>query len=250
MDKMKSLRKAFEILELFLEVKSEELRLAEIAKLSGLNISTANRIASVLVELGYLGQTEKRGKYSIGKKFLYFDRILSKKNTFIDLVRPYLLRLNESTGETVNLVNFDGKRVYYIETIMSKHALNIRPDTIAITPLYCTGVGKIFLAAMTEPELNEYFKNADIKAYTPNTITDIDLLKEHLKRVAREGVAYDDEELMPGVRNIAAGIKDSQGKTFSCIGLLGPAIRLTRPKMEEIAAELKQYTSIITSEIG
>jgi len=250
MNKTKSLVKAFEVLELFLEVERDDLRLADIAKLSGLKMSTANRIAATLVDLGYLSQSGKRGKYSIGKKLTFFDSILSKKNTFKDLVRPYLIKLNESTGETVVLVNFDGKRVFFVENIISKHALNIRPDWSTTTPLYCTGVGKIFLADMTEPELEAYFKNTDIKSYTPNTITDLNLLKRHLMMVAQEGVAYDDEEFLPGVRNIASGVKDNEGKTFCCIGILGPTVRLTRAKMIDITVDLKRYTSEISKEIG
>jgi DNA-binding IclR family transcriptional regulator len=62
---MKVIFKTFDILNIFL--KSEEsLTVAEITRLSGLNKSTVNRIASVLVKYGYLRQKEKRGPYSLG----------------------------------------------------------------------------------------------------------------------------------------------------------------------------------------
>jgi IclR family transcriptional regulator, KDG regulon repressor len=240
MDNMKSLRKAFEILEIFLEVKAKDLRLSDLAKLTGLKIATVNRICIALVELGYLNQMEKRGKYSLGTKFLYFDNVLKQENPSKEIIRNYLVKLNESVEETVVLVNFDGRRIYYIDEVPSKHTLRIDPDPIAITPLYCSGLGKIFLSSYPEKKLEEYFRNTEIRAFTPNTITDLDVLKKHLIMVARDGIAYDDEELIPGVRNVAAGIVNTKGVFTSGVGVLGPSVRLTPAKMIEIAPQVKQ----------
>ena len=96
---MKSLKKAFEILEVFLNIDYEEvreIRLTDLAKLSGINIPTVNRIASSLVEMGYLRQNEKRGKYSLGPKFMYFTHVLKRHNSLNEIVKPFLIKLNKS----------------------------------------------------------------------------------------------------------------------------------------------------------
>jgi IclR family pca regulon transcriptional regulator len=45
----------------------------------------------------------------------------------------------------------------------------------------------------------------------PNTITTLDLLLEELDRTRRRGYALTDEELAPGLRSVAAPIRDRDG---------------------------------------
>ena len=142
------------------------------------------------------------------------------------------------------------KQATIVERIDAGHPLKIIPDDGPVTPLYCTGIGKILLASMTEPEIEEYFDKTDIKAHTPNTITDLNLLKKHLMMVSKDGFAYDDEELYPGVRNVASGIRDAEGKIVSCVSVLGPSVRLTRAKMTEIAPDVKRCAMEISKALG
>jgi DNA-binding MarR family transcriptional regulator len=74
-DNMKSLRKSLELLMLFLNNNSE-ISVTDIARLSGLNKSTAGRIASVLVEYNFLKQIEPRGN-----NLLEFRRVNKKEIT-------------------------------------------------------------------------------------------------------------------------------------------------------------------------
>ena len=68
-----------------------------------------------------------------------------------------------------------------------------------------TSLGKIFLADLTEKELETYFKNKSMKRCTPNTITDINTIRTHLINIRQEGIAFDDEEWGLGIRSVAAG---------------------------------------------
>ena len=69
MKTLKSITKALKILELFLDNK-DEMVLGDIARSSGLEKTTVCRIVSVLVMHGFLKQRKKRGKYSLGIRFL------------------------------------------------------------------------------------------------------------------------------------------------------------------------------------
>jgi len=247
---MTSLEKVFDILELFLHVRQDEVRLTDIARATGLTPATVNRIASILVKRGYLVQKEKRGKYSLGTHIIYFTSVLKQKSMIKELAKPFLLELNNRVKDTVILVNWDGKNVYFVDEIQSQHPLRIIPDHSAQTPLYCSGVGKIFLANMSDEELEKYCKNVELKAYTTNTITDFNQLKKHLKVVAKEGVAFDDEELYLGVRNIVVGIKDSEGRVVSAVGVLGPTVRLTRKRIKAIMPDIKNCAMQISKGLG
>lgn len=247
---MKSLEKALRVLEVFLDTGDREVRLSDLARLSGLNIATVSRIVSVFVKLGYMNQLEKRGRYVLGTKFLNFSAIIKQRNKIRDIAMPHLIKLNKSVGESVTLLNWDGNKLVFIDEVYSRHPLRITPDPSTALPLYCTGVGKIVLADMTDTELEEYFHNADIQAYTPNTVTKLADLKACLKKIAREGVAYDDEELYLGVRCVGAGIRDAEDEIVACVGVSGPSVRLTRERMMEIAPDVKKCAMQISIDLG
>lgn len=246
---MKSLKKALDILELFLDIDGE-VRLSDLAKSSGLNKATVNRIVSVLVNRGYLRQPEKRGKYSLGTKFLDFSGLIKKRSKIRDTAIPYLIRLSQLVKESVMLAVWQGGRAVYSETIHADYPLRIIPDEGTKVPLYNTGVGKIFLANMTPQEQEIYLSTTPLQAYTPNTITGHEQLKKHLAMIVKEGIAFDDEEYYIGVRNVAAAIKDGEGKVVASVGVLGPSIRLSRSRMKEIAPEVKKCAMEISKALG
>lgn len=248
MKSIKSVHKAFDLLELFLKM-DENVNLAEITEKSGMDKSTVNRFLYTLVERGYLKQAGKRGKYSMGTRFLDFSSLIKTRLKIRDIALPHISKLATVVKENVILSVPDGKYARHLELIPSQHILNIRPLDGARTPLYCTGVGKIFLASMSAAEIDSYFVNK-LEPLTPNTITRINTLKAQLINVADEGVAYDDEEEFEGVRNVAAAIMDSDGKVVAAIGVLGPSIRMTRSHLIEITPEVKRCALNISHDLG
>jgi IclR family KDG regulon transcriptional repressor len=246
---MKSLNKALDVMELFLNLE-DEVRLSELARLAGLDRATVNRIVSTLVDRGYLKQPEVRGKYSLGSKFLDFSGLIKKRSKIRDIAMPYMLKLSHLANESVMLAVPDGQMAAYSETIPADHPLRIVPDEGTQFPLYCTGVGKIFLAEMTKEKLNAYLSSKPLEKHTNNTITDINQLKTHLGLVLKEEVAFDDEEYLLGVRNIASGVKNNEGQVIAAVGVLGPSIRLTRSRMLEIVPDVKNCAKEISKELG
>jgi IclR family transcriptional regulator, KDG regulon repressor len=246
---MKSLTKALDILELFLDTR-DEMGVSEIARITGMNKATVSRIANHLTSRNYLVQNEKRGKYFLGTQFLSFSKVIKDRIKLRDVAMPYLTKLNKLVDESIVLVTWDGKKAINIDSIQSAQALRIIPDESGQIPLHCTGTGKIFLAQMTDKELETYFSINDLTAYTTNTITNLNQLKTHLMSIVNEGIAYDDEEFKTGSRNVAAGVKDVDGKYVASIGVLAPSVRLTRTKMVEIAPEIKKCALEISKSIG
>ncbi len=97
---MKSLSKALDILELFLDTK-EEMGVSEIARLTGLNKATISRIATYLTNRNYLAQSEKRGKYFLGTQFLSFSKVIKDRIKIRDIAMPYIAKLSKSVDESV-----------------------------------------------------------------------------------------------------------------------------------------------------
>jgi IclR family transcriptional regulator, KDG regulon repressor len=224
---MKSMNKVFNVLETFLSIESEELRLSEIVKQTGYNKSTVNRIVTTLVDRGYLTHKEKWGKYSLGTKFLSYSNKFKNKLKIRGVAMPSLANLKRLVRESVILATCEGDKAVYSEIMDSVYPLRMTPEVSDPVPLYCTGIGKIFLAHRREQDLDEYLNAIELVPWTENTITDINILKTQLKKVAKENIAIDDEEWIIGVRNITSGILNSDGHIIACVGVTGPSVRLT-----------------------
>lgn len=255
MSSIRLIDRTFDILEAFVTSNKEDIRLTELAKLTGLNKATVNRIASALVNRGYLRQRKKRGKYTLGVKFLDYSWSIKKRSKIRDIAMPHLLRLSQLLGESVILSILSELNEHVVlqnETIHTRQFLRIVPDegTQSKFGLYSTSAGKIFLSTLTESELESYLNSVELKSFTANTITDISQLKAHLMVVAKEGIGFDDEESIVGARAVSAGIKDDTGKIVAAVVVLGPTIRLTLMRITDILHDIKNCAFDISRDLG
>jgi len=243
---MKSINKAFDILEVLLVNPDNEQSLSEICESTGLNKSSANRIIAILVNRGYVSQKEKRGKYALSTKFLTSSVRIRQYKRIKEIAHPYLVKLGHSVNESIGLVIRDKNNAYTVDVIPSSNVLTTVFGVGSVLPMYCTSVGKIFLANMTEVELEDYLVNIELTKKTEDTITDVSHLKASLKMVKEEGVAYDIEENWLGVGSVAVGIYDNSKNIIASIVVVGPYVRLTRGKMSEILPDIKYCAAEIT----
>ncbi|OGO22540.1 MAG: hypothetical protein A2144_02280 [Chloroflexi bacterium RBG_16_50_9] len=246
---MKTVKKVLDILEVFLDNR-EEHGISELVEITGQNISTVHSILQELARRGYIRQKQKRGKYSLGLKFLSFSNTLNKIMTIEDIVHPFIVELSKEVNETVNLAVLDGNHATNIAIIHSIHKLRVVMDQSVGLPLYCTGVGKVFLAGMTDEDLDQYLKNEKLIANTLKTITAGVKLKNQIRKIRRIGIAYDNEEHEIGIRNVAVPVRDGNGKITLAVGVQGPSVRLSLKRAKQIAPIIKKYATAISELLG
>ena len=246
---MKVLNNTFTILNLFLN-NGSELSLDELTKLSRLNKTTLSRIVKSLVNYGFLIQRERRGKYSLGYKFFDFTGYIKNQMKTRDIAVPYLMKLSQEVNESVVMAVWTKGRAAVTETFQANHTLKVIPDEGSRLSLHCTSLGKVILAYISPKDFDEIYTDQTLMRFTPNTITDFQDLKRHLIIVQREGVAFDDEENIPGVRSIAAVLKNFDDSVVGSIGVIGPSVRLTRARMRELITPVRKCAAEISRALG
>ena len=246
---MDSINKAFEIFEVFLK-NDDELSINNISKLSGINAGTVHRITSILVKRGYVIQPKRRGKYSLSTaKLVDFAKIVRQKLKIKTIAYPYLRELGQNVDEAVVMASLIGHVAFLVTMINLDHVISFRPESSTLS-LYSTGLGKIFLANMSEKEFQDYINSVVLKPRTPNTITKVDELKKQLKLIRRDGIAFEDEEHDLGMRTVSAPVKDWEDNVVAAISVFGPSVRMTKQKMQEIAPVVKGYALKISHAMG
>jgi len=67
----------------------------------------------------------------------------------------------------------------------------------------------------------------NMERFTPNTIVDKAKFMKHLKEVAKQGYALDNEEYDLGVRCIGVPLRDYTGRVVGGISVSSPSFRMT-----------------------
>ncbi len=249
MTKLTSLEKALNLLDAVAKTKSVGLR--DLAAELGFPPSTTHRLLGVLTNSRYLKQDHETKKYQLSLKFLEMAAVVRENLDVIAVARPHMVILTQTTSETVNLAFFDGSEIVYVDQVANSDSL-LRMFTRVGTraPLYCTGVGKAYLAGQSTGFVSEYWRAAAKKKYTEKTIWDETALNRELDAVRRLGYAVDNEEMEIGVRCVASPIRQHIGSIIAAVSISGPSSRLTSDRTPIVGELVRQAAGKISADLG
>jgi DNA-binding IclR family transcriptional regulator len=246
---MKSLHKVLDIIEAVAEAGTMGIR--ELSSVTGFPPPTIHRITSTLVSRHYLKQDPLSKRLSLSLQFLHLGTKVQQQFNLTAIARPHLERLMSETRESVNLAVQDGDHVAYLDHVQSDHSmLQLFTKPGARVPLYCTGVGKMFMSRWTPSAVDEYLNRTPLVKHTPHTITNNAKLKVELARIQTQGYALDNEEMEQGVRCVAALLVDHHGNPVAAISISGAAMRITPKDIKSFAKSLKACSRAISEEMG
>ncbi len=112
-------------------------------------------------------------------------------------------------------------------------------------PLHCAALGKVLLA-YGAGEL----PSGRLEHRAARTITSRAALQADLAVVRRRGYAVTDEELEPGLIAVAAPVHSSAGAVVAALSVSGPASRLTRTRIPEVAAICVAQANALSAVLG
>src|SRR5678815_4791029 len=215
------LERAFALLDL-LAAHQDPVSLKSISEQTGLHPSTAHRILNDLTIGRYVDRPEA-GSYRLGMRMLEMGNLVKARLDVRDAALSPMRELHKLTHQPVNLSMRQGDEIVYIErTYSERSGMQVVRAVGGRAPLHLTSVGKLFLAQDDAQRVRAYAARTGLAGHTRNSITDIAELERELARVNQYGTARDDEELELGVRCMAAGILDDQGKPVSYTHLTLP----------------------------
>ncbi|WKX14282.1 IclR family transcriptional regulator [Streptomyces sp. NL15-2K] len=251
-----SLERGLLILSSFSETRPV-LGIADLGRAVGLNRSTTYRYVATLAKLGYVQQDPDSRKYSLGPRVvdLGFAAINSMEITRV--AGPFLQALSDETGYTVSMAVLDGPDIVYVDRRRSGRAstfaMGLHLHVGSRLPAYCTSMGKVLLAHQEPAALRDLVDRTDLARRGPKTITAREQLMVALTRVRRTGFALNDEELAPGLRSLAAPVRDRSGAVVAAVNV---GVHLTvwnasvESVMSRLEAPLRRATTEISTRLG
>ncbi len=227
--------------------------LAKLSELAGLTKSTTHRLLQGLESVGYVTRAPSPGSYRLTTKFLAVGQKALSSLNIIHVAAPHLEALNLDVGETVNFSTREDDHaimIYKLEPTVGM--IRTRTYIGQHLPLFCSAMGKIFLAHDKAANFETYWQShrAGIVKLTANTIVDhADMLAE-FAAIRADNHALDREENELGVSCVAAPVFDIQGRVPYAVSISLSTARLKQIGLDSLLVPLKETAKRISAELG
>lgn len=233
--RVKTTETAFDIIESLLENNGADL--TTLATELDLAKSTVHRHVGTLQHRGYV--VNEGGHYHLGLSFAKLGEHAKLRKEEYQLAGEKVKEMAAETGERVQfMVEEQGSAVYvYIEH--GENAVRTDPGPGRRTPIHAAASGKAILAFLPDERVEQILDQQSLPKLTEHTITDKDELRQELKTVRKEGVAYNDEEAIDGLLAIGVPVRGPDGRAIGSLSISGPVPRM-KGKDEEVFKELLQ----------
>ncbi|MDE1935506.1 MAG: IclR family transcriptional regulator [Bradyrhizobium sp.] len=247
---IQALDRAFLILDVIADAGGEA-KLTEIAASAGLNVSTCHHLISTLHNWGYVSRGINSRSYVLGSRILHLSAACLRQVDLPRRAQSFVDRLNDQTREAVQLAIMQDTNLVHILRREARHAVRVEAGFGGnANAAHATATGKAILAWLPPTELDRIVADKGLTAFTPNTITDIEKLKEHLRLVRRNGFSIDREEYRPGVICLGAALRDHAGAVVGSISVSAPAFRSTPDYIEQMKVHLIAAADELSVELG
>ena len=246
----KSGEKLLSIFE-YLVLQETPLRLLDISKGLGINQSTVLRFLTTLINCGYVEQDPETLRYTPTYRICTLASHVNRDRKLVEAARPALLRVAEAFRESVSMSVESHMQAVYVDVVRGADSSLIAFQQIGgVSPMYCTGNGKLLLLNYTEEELDTYIREKGLKRYTEHTITTREGLLAELKAIRERGYAYDEEERDLGIRCAAFPVRDSSGRVVAGISVSGPKERMRDELIADKLPVLRAAAEEISGKLG
>lgn len=224
--------------------------LSEIARRVNLPKTTVARLLATLEQLEAVERDEDGRLYRLGPIVQRLSSAAGGPAQLAAFARPYLEELTTQTGEAAGVAIPDGFKVHYVDQTEAKHPVQVRDWTGELIPMHVVPSGLVIMAFWPE-ELIDRYLSRDLERMTPDSITDVQRIRERLEIVRTRGYEWVFEEFVEGINSVAAPVLESNGLITAALHVHGPAYRFpgeqSRERIGEIVATAADHLSAALS---
>lgn len=225
-DRHSALEKSLLVIEAVVD-HPQPVSLPELTLRLGMPRQTIHRLLQQLTENRLIVRDASHDRYAVGPRLSHLAFSTFRSRNQSAPVRAILAALVDETGETCNIGVLDDGDFVYIERIECEWSLRVHLVAGSRVRAHSTSGGKVMLAYLDEGVRKALFQARKLEAFTPNTITSVAKLEQHLAEVREAGYAVNDKEQNAGIVGVAVPILDARGHALAALALHGPESRLS-----------------------
>ncbi|MFI5935867.1 IclR family transcriptional regulator C-terminal domain-containing protein [Actinoplanes sp. NPDC051494] len=205
--------------------------LSEIAADTGLARPTVRRILLTLTELGYV-RAEERG-FALTPRVLELGMAYVHSLDMWEVARPHMQRLVARTGESTSMAQLDGSDIVYVARVAVPKIVTLSVTIGTRFPAAATSMGKVLLAALEPAELDAVLEQPTRSGIAARVLPPRPELDRTLREVRVKGWALADQDLALGIRSIATGVRNGDGRVVAALNVTVHAAETSVEKLTD-----------------
>lgn len=222
--------------------------LSQVVAATTLSRSKTHRLTQALREARYL-RTDDRGKLLLGPALIELGFQALDQTPLVPVTTPILRKLSESVGDTVHLAVEDNGAALYLAKLHGARGVEIRSSVGGRRSLSRTGIGRALLLDAADRWEDQYV--ADNRAASQSSeAQDVAKFTAKMKTFQKLGCARDLEENEPGIRCVAAPIRDGSGSIIAAISISSTVMYMGEERMDELCYSVKKAASEASMQFG
>jgi DNA-binding IclR family transcriptional regulator len=238
--------RAIDILE-FCSIRPRELR--EIAAELGVHRTTALRMLQTLSAAGFM-RRDDFGRYGVGFRLAGLAQSALEQFDLRTIVHPYIVKLSERTGQTIQFAVPQGNHIVYVDKIEPAEGISLNTTIGGFVVVHTAGVSKAILASLDPKSRDDIIAGATFEAYNANTITSAAELEKRLDIVRERGWATDEGEFDVVSNCVAAAVWDHADRVAGAISITAFHEKADIAALGAYLPDLLETTAAISHELG
>ncbi|MDF2652038.1 MAG: IclR family transcriptional regulator [Paenibacillus sp.] len=244
---LSSVKNSCRLLKMFLD-SPKERGVSDLSRQLQLSKGAVHKLLMTLESEGFIMQNPATKQYSLGYTLLELGNKVLKNHNLVELARPHLQKLAETTQELVCLCVRDKSEAIYVDKIDSMHPIRFNVEAFRLFPLYATSAARVILAYRDELFISNVL-HADLQTYTEYSLRDPSEVRLRLSAILRNGYEYSSNMRNVGVTGIAAPIFDADGNVNASISMIGPTDRV-EPSKNRFIQNVLDTTKELSMKMG
>jgi DNA-binding IclR family transcriptional regulator len=222
---------------------SGPLAAAELGRRLSVNRSTALRLLSELIDVGYVSRDPETKRFALVPSRL-LDLVAGPEthanwNLIMD---PVLAEIRDKTGDATILGVPARQTMVYVAFFSTFHVITISERVGTVRPMHCSALGKAYLSALDPVALDSELSLMTYTGGTQSAAHTEQELRARVQQAREDGYALDIDETFEHVRCVAVPVRVGESPV-GAIGISGPASRLEVPRLRELGRYLVQRLS-------
>jgi len=227
---MTSLARGLAVVKAFSDQR-RAMTIAQISHKTGIPRAAVRRCLYTLKQLGYADS--EANNFYLKPKILSLGYSYLSSTPLTIAAQPCLNQLSRTLNESCSLAVLEDNEVLYISRSQTSRVLSVALNAGSRLPAYCTSLGRVLLAGLTEAALDQYLSKVKLVAYTDRTVVNEARLREIIAETRQRGFAIVEEELEIGLRSIAVPVRGASGATMAALNIGAQATRVSRAQLEQ-----------------
>ncbi|NMK48932.1 IclR family transcriptional regulator C-terminal domain-containing protein [Achromobacter sp. Bel] len=216
-----SLEKGMRVLDAFRDA-SDSLGLTDIATVTGLGKSAAQRFIHTWERMGYLIKDPASRRYRLAPRVVELGYFFLRSDRLVSMAAPHLVALRDRCGLAVHLSVLAGGDMIYLLRLPSRQLTLAEMLPGRRMPAWCNSGGRMLLAAQDDDAIRQVLRSVPPRAFTPRTVVDPDALLALIRQARDDGYALTEDQVLQNQVGAAVLLRDARDTPLAAISVRAP----------------------------